>query len=162
MLEALEATGFVKGEAGRWPELQELATGNDELLSNPADWPRFQPGDDLSGHQPNPFFVRAQDGRYYDLAADLGLDQPQVTRGIATADVDGDGKLDFAIANQWDTSYFYHNESPDPGGFLGLHLLLPASGGAAKTQDHSGHPGANILARPAIGVRSTISPVGNR
>jgi hypothetical protein len=154
--EILQATGFVKGDVSRWPELQELATGNDELLSNPASWPRFQPGDDVSGHQPNPFYMRAQDGRYYDLSAELGMDQPQVTRGIATADVDGDGKLDFAVANQWETSYFYHNESPNAGAFMGLHLLLPVSGGAAKTEVRTGHPDVNTFGHPAIGASATV------
>ncbi len=41
---------------------------------HPGAWPRFQPGDDLSGHLHNPFFVRARDGRYYDVAPELGLD----------------------------------------------------------------------------------------
>ena len=44
--EALQAVGFVKGTVDRWPELQELAMGNDELLPDPRSWPRFQPGDD--------------------------------------------------------------------------------------------------------------------
>src|SRR5215813_12938017 len=76
------------------PELQELATGNDQLLSNPNNWPRFQPGDGLSSEDHNPFFVRAADGRFYDLSAELGLDQDQISRGIAVADVNGDGLLD--------------------------------------------------------------------
>ncbi|HBY77209.1 MAG TPA: RNA-binding protein, partial [Cyanobacteria bacterium UBA11148] len=123
-LEALQATGFARGEINRWPELHELAMGNDQLLSNPNSWFSFKPGDDLSGHNHNPFFVRAANGRYYDLAKELGLDAPQVTRGIATADVDGDGDLDFAIANQWEPSYFYRNDSQKAGKFLELRLLL--------------------------------------
>ncbi len=122
-LEALQATGFSKGKVNRWPELHELALSNDELLKFPRSWFKLQDSDDLSGHNPNPFFVRASDGRYYDFAQELGLDDPFVTRGIATADVDGDGDLDFAIANQWDTSYFYRNDSPNSGAFLGLKLL---------------------------------------
>jgi len=47
--EALQATGFVKGDIDRWPELQELATGNDELLARASSWPRLKDGDDLSG-----------------------------------------------------------------------------------------------------------------
>ncbi|MDY6785180.1 MAG: CRTAC1 family protein [Cyanobacteriota bacterium] len=135
-LEALQATGFAKGEVNRWPELHELAMGNDQLLSNPKSWFRFQVGDDLNGNQPNPFFVQGSDGRYYNLAQELGLNRPQVTRGIATADVDGDGDLDFAIANQWDTSYFYRNESQNSGAFLELRLQQlsgsPAVGAIAK------------------------------
>jgi hypothetical protein len=166
ILEAIQATGFVKGKANRWPELQELAIGNDELLSNPNVWPRFRPGDDLSGHQHNPFFVRASSGRFVDLAPELGLDNPQVTRGIAVADVDGDGDLDFAVGNQWERSQFYRNENPDPKPFLGLHLLLPVEDdlrshdrnegqeGARRhrTLIRSGHPGPGLRGRPAIGA----------
>lgn len=142
-LEALQATGFVKGKINRWPELHELAMGNDEILSHPDIWLRVQPGDDLSGYPHNPFFVRATDGRYYDLAPELGLDQPQVTRGIATADVDGDGDLDFAIANQWENSFFYRNDSPHPGQFLALKLW--------QTQERKHAPRL-----PAIGAAATV------
>lgn len=164
ILEAIQATGFASGAVNRWPELHELAMGNDQLLHDPRSWPRFQPGDDLSGHNHNPFFVRAQDGRYYDLARDLGLDKLQVSRGIATADVEGDGRLDFAVANQWDTSYFYHNESAHAGAFLGLHLRLPLHlEETAKTSIHSGHPGTNLTGRPAIGAVATVHlPDGRR
>lgn len=126
VVEALQATGFRKGEVNRWPELQELAIANDGVLRHAGSWFAFQPGDDLSGHDPNAFFVKAQNGRYYDASDDLGLADPYVTRGIATADVDGDGDLDFAIANQWEQSYFFRNDSPRPGQFLGLRLQHPS------------------------------------
>jgi hypothetical protein len=125
-LEALQATGFRKGEVNRWPELQELAIANDAVLRQPKSWFAFQPGDDLSGHDSNAFFVQARNGRFYDLANDLGLGDPFVTRGIATADVDADGDLDFAIANQWEDSFFYRNDSPQTGQFLGLRLRHPS------------------------------------
>src|SRR5262249_31472405 len=48
--EVVQAVGFVKGATDRWPELQELAMGNDALLHDPRNWPRFAPGDDPSGH----------------------------------------------------------------------------------------------------------------
>ncbi len=146
VLEALQATGFRKGQTDRWPELQELAIGNDELLKFPGSWFRFHPGDDLSGHQHNPFFV-ASDGRYYDMAKELGLDRPFVTRGIATADVDGDGDLDFAIANQWDTSYFYRNNSPQTRSFLGLKLLR---------MGEDSDLGQDFATFPAIGATATV------
>lgn len=153
-LEAVQATGFVKGQINRWPELHELAIGSDELISDPRSWSRLQPGDDLSGHQHNPFFVRGSDGRFVDIARELGLGAAQVTRGIAIADVDGDGDLDFAVANQWEPSSFYRNECPDCGMFLGLHLLLPLQPGPTTTRP--GHPNVDTPGRPAIGAQATV------
>jgi enediyne biosynthesis protein E4 len=155
--EAIQATGFVKGEVSRWPEFHELAMANDNLIKNPRIWPLFQPGDDVSGDGQNPFFVKASDGRFYNLAAKLGLDENQVSRGVATADVDGDGRLDLAIANQWGPSYFYRNESPNPGKFLGLSLLLPVQpGDTATSKTYSGHPSPAAQGRYAIGARAVL------
>jgi hypothetical protein len=160
-LEALQATGFLKGNVNRWPELQSLGTANSEMMHDARYWPRFQPGDDVSGSEANAFFARAKDGRFYDIASQVGLDDATVSRGIAIADVDGDGLLDFAVANQWETSFFYHNESPSPGAFLGLHLLLPLNASAMKVR--SGHPGIDTPGRPAIGATAVIElPDGRR
>lgn len=139
--EAVQATGFVRGTTNRWPELHEIAMGNDQLLAGPGSWHRFGAGTELSGHDPNPFFVRASDGRYRDLAAEVGLGEPQVSRGIALADVDGDGRVDMALANQWEPSRFLRNLAPRPGAFLGLRLLLPTARGRG---------------RPAVGAQATL------
>jgi hypothetical protein len=145
--EATQAIGFVRGEKNRWPELHELAMGNDNNMIHTAAWPHFTPGDDLSGHLHNPFFVRARDGRYYDLAPELGLDANHITRGIAIADVDGDGDLDFAIANQWEDSWFYRNDGPRRNASLELDLRLPAGAG---------------LSRPAVGAAAVVHLPGGR
>lgn len=152
--EALQATGFHRGRVDRWPELQELATGNDELLKLAGSWPRFQAGDDLSGHAVNPFYVRSASGRYFDLAADLGIDDGRVTRGIATADVDGDGDLDFAVANQWDESFLFRNERGASGDFLGLRLLLPVG------DEPVARPRFEGAGRPAIGASVRVERAG--
>ena len=153
--EALQAVGFVRGERNRWPELHELAMGNDNNMLHPGAWPHFWPGDDLSGHLHDPFFVRARDGRYYDLAADVGLDDEHISRGIAIADVDGDGRLDFALANQWETSYFFHNDGQHAGAFLELLPRLPAA--------NAGTMGGLGRTRPAVGAEVTVTlPDGRR
>ena len=91
----------------------------------------------------NPFFVKSAGGRYYDVAEEMGLGESHVSRGIAIADVDGDGRLDYAVANQWEPSLFFHNASPRTGAFLGLRLRLPPD-------------------RPAIGAAATVFLPGGR
>jgi enediyne biosynthesis protein E4 len=164
VLEAVQATGFLQGKVNRWPEIQEVGMANDQLVSNvAASWPNLQPGDDVSGHNHNPFFVRVGD-RYLDVAAEIAFGEASPSRGVATADVDGDGRLDMVVSNMWDTSSFYHNESPDCGAFLGLHLLLPLQEGEpAVTLERAGHPGADMRGRAAVGAAVTVSlPDGRR
>jgi hypothetical protein len=156
-VELVQATGFVRGSVDRWPELHELAMGNDELLRDPRSWPRFQSGDDLSGHPHIAFFARDGSGRFHDIGAEVGLGAEHISRGIATADVDGDGRLDFAVANQWESSFFYRNESPSAGAFLGLRLVLPLiAGESARPQVKAGRPPLGGLARPAVGAGAVV------
>jgi hypothetical protein len=162
-LEAMQGCGFIKGKINRWPELQALGTSNNQIVHNPRFWPSFRPGADLSGNDCNPFFVRGSDGRYHDITPALGLAEPMVTRGIAIADVDGDGRLDYVTANQWGPSYFFKNQSPHAGTFLGLRLISgngsPAIGAVARVNlpdgrkliaqvdggsGHSGHRSSDI------------------
>jgi hypothetical protein len=121
-LDIAVSNGFVKGHTNRWPQLQELAMANDSLVADPFFWPNANLGDDIAGGETLRFFVKGDDGRYVDLAPELGLAVPIPTRGIATGDADGDGRLDFAVARQYGDPIFYHNEAPSPGGYLDLSL----------------------------------------
>lgn len=162
--QAIQAVGFIKGNINRWPELQSLGTSSSAIVHDPRLWPNFKPGSDLSGDNLNPFFVRAADGRFYNVGPGVGFTEPMVTRAIALADVDGDGRLDFAFGNQWQASYFYRNISPNPGAYLGLHLLLPLADEAnAPLRERPGHPGADLRGRPAIGAQAlVVLPDGRR
>lgn len=148
-----QSTGFVRGEVNRWPVLQELATANDELLRHPEAWPNVREGDDVAGHQHLAFFARNDEGKFTDLAKSLGIGIPVPTRGIATADTDGDGRLDFAVARQWDAPVFYRNTSPGDGAYLNLKLRkdVPVSAGSL--------PGAGTA---AIGAEVTVTTPDGR
>jgi enediyne biosynthesis protein E4 len=159
--EIVQATGFVRGSVNRWPELQELAMANDTLLHHQSVWPRFRPGDDLSGHQHKAFFVRGPAGRFVDLADAVGLGGPVVSRGIATGDVNGDGLLDLAVADQWAPSYLYLNRAPGRHRFLGLRLLLPPAGTLGGTRV-LGRTASHVLARAATGAEAVVHLPGGR
>jgi hypothetical protein len=151
-LEVVQTLGFVKGTIDRWPWLQEMAMTNDDLLSNPAMWPNMQPGDDIAGGQPIAFFARTPSGEFANITAELGLDVPIPTRGIATADTRGTGALDFAVARQWGPPAFYANEAPGRGAYLNLRLLRPALGADA----------AGAQRTPAYGATVTVTAPDGR
>jgi hypothetical protein len=143
--ELIQATGFVAGSRNRWAQLQELAMTNDDLIRHPGAWPHFRAGDDVAGHQRDPFLVRGPGGRFVDVAEQIGLDNPGPSRGIALGDVDHDGRLDALISNQFARSQFLHNTGT-PRTHLGLRLLLPATPAV---------PGA--VPRPAVGASVTVT-----
>ncbi|EWM64837.1 MULTISPECIES: CRTAC1 family protein [Micromonospora] len=144
----VQTSGFVKGEVNRWAQLQELATANDTLLEHTSAWPRVRQGDDIAGGQPLRLHARMPGGAYADIAGQLGLAVPIPTRGIALGDADGDGRLDMAVARQWDAPVFYRNDSPGTGSQLSLKLNRPPAGDAA-----TGSPviGADVTVRTPDG-----------
>jgi hypothetical protein len=157
--EVVQTTGFIQGRVNRWPQLQEMATSNDELLSDPNWWPHIRAGDDVAGDQTLAFFARGADGRYLDLSGPLGLAVPVPTRGVAVGDADGDGRLDLAVARQWDEPIFYQNESPATGGFLGLRLTHPTE------PDSAPDPGSGGLApagSPVVDAQVTVTTADGR
>jgi hypothetical protein len=123
----LQAIGFVRGQQSRWPELQELAMGNDELLLHPASWPRVSQQDDISGQDHDRLFLPDANGKFHDVWPRLGLDRGTVSRGIATGDVFGDGRLAVVIARQWGSSLFLRNTSANVGQAIVLDLRLPGA-----------------------------------
>ena len=156
--EALQATGFIRGSSNLWPELQELGTANDALLSNVAtSWPKIEPGADIAGHNQNPFFVRVGD-HYVDIAKAIGFGEDFVSRGIAIGDVDRDGSLDLIVSNMWGPASYYHNEHPVAGSSLSLNLLLPVSSEySGETVVYQGKQRSEILGRAAVGAAVTVT-----
>ena len=163
--EIVQAVGYVKGKTNRWPEMQELAMGNDLLLRHLHVWPHFRAEkDDLAGNETNSFFVRGPEGHWADVGERIGMDRPMVSRGVALGDVNRDGRLDYAVANQWRDSYLYLNRSPKRP-HLGLTLRLPAGDAkAAKgTTRVLGPKAAGTPTRPALGAQVTVRlPNGKR
>jgi hypothetical protein len=153
IMETIQATGFVKGEINRWPQLQELATINDELLSSPKSWPHLKPGDDLSGDAHVPLFAKSESGTYYDISALIGINENQISRGISICDPNRDGQRDFIVANQWEDSHLYLNNQETDNSFLALELFYPI----APINQNKPIVGFNDLGRPAIGAKAILT-----
>jgi enediyne biosynthesis protein E4 len=151
----VQTDGFIKGTIDRWNWLQEMAMSNDDLLSNPADWPVVEPGDDIGGHQCLAFYADSGNENYVNISNQLGLCDPTPTRAVATADTLGDGRLDFAVGRQWGPPAFYANQSPDMGNYLGLNLYRPAADGGTPGQGLEG------LGAPAYGTTVQVSTPGH-
>ena len=156
--EALQATGFIRGSTNVWPELQELGTANDVVISHVStSWPKIEPGADVAGHNQNPFFVRVGD-HYVDIAKAIGFGEDYVSRGIAIADVDLDGSLDLIVSNMWGPATYYHNEHPAGGAFLSLNLLLPVFREyTGETIVYQGKQRSEIPGRAAVGAAVTVT-----
>lgn len=153
-LELMQATGFLKGKVNWWADLAEFANGNDVMVSDPANWPDFPEGIDISGHDAEPFYVKGKDGRYVDICGPVGFDGEWNSRGLALADADGDGDLDLALANQWEDSWFFRNDAENENRSLGLHLRIDPAASGAELLDGLSDPARSW---PAIGARATVT-----
>jgi hypothetical protein len=167
VLEIVQATGLVKGTTNRWPDLAQTGSGNDTFMKYQGVWPEFHVGSDVDGSYPNPFWVNASDGRYADLSTAVFPGLTPATRGIAVADVDGDGYPEMVYANFWEDSVYIKNQTSG-NHFLGLHLLLPLATTEGSVQPpaatyiHDGHPTWRE-GTPAIGAFVEVElPDGRR
>jgi len=154
VLEVIQANGFLRGKNDRWVGLHELYWGNPALMRRADVWPKMSADAELAGNQRNKFFLRTENSHYFDISASIFPGAPENSRGVAVADVEGDGDLDLIFANQFEPHSFYENLNAKKSGFLGLHILYPVPfSGQLRTIE--GHPKTRS-GRPALGASAKI------
>ena len=99
---------------------------------------------DVTFGQTNTLFENRGDGSFSDVSAAVGdaFTAALGSRGLATGDLDGDGRLDVVVGNNGGPLEVAHNESLSAGQWLGLWLEGDVAAGANRS---------------AIGARITAS-----
>jgi hypothetical protein len=71
--------------------------------------------------------------------------------------------MDMVWSVQWDDSVFLRNEAPDPGAFVGLHVLLPPQGVSRSTSVRTAPPTSPADGWPAAGATAVLhTPEGKQ
>lgn len=83
-----------------------------------------QNSDSVKFAQPNSLYENLGNGKFADVSETAGgaLADAQVSRGLATADFNGDGLLDYIVSNNGGTAQVAFNESAATGNFAILWL----------------------------------------
>ena len=81
--------------------------------------------DTLPYRMPPLMFQNTQDGRFENISSACGdyFQQEWLGRGVATVDIDCDGRVDLAISQQLDRSSVLLNETPLAGNFLTVQCI---------------------------------------
>ena len=95
-----------------------------------------------SGYQKKKLFRNLGDQTFKEISAEAGVDNDRDGRGVAVADLDNDGRLDFYQTNADQEALLYRNISEGTGHWIALHLVGTKSN------------------RDAIGARVTIRAGG--
>jgi hypothetical protein len=142
---------------------QDLVVANGHIIHNIELW-----GTGSAYAQRNQVFENLGGGRFREVE-DSGLDAVRVSRGLATADLDGDGDLDLAINNSAGQAEVYENVTAGAGGWIELDLAVPRGNrfgigarleltGAAGTLEREVRTASSYLSQNATTAHFGLGP----
>jgi len=104
------------------PVLVEMIIRPGVDFTDVNSWPAI--GDmSWSGYQKKKLFKNLGDQTFKEISAEARVDNDRDGRGVAVADFDNDGRLDFYQTNADQEALFYRNISEGTGHWIELHLV---------------------------------------
>ena len=109
--------------------------------------------------QPNSLFENVEKGRFVDVSEVAGdaMQDSQVSRGLAIADFNGDGAVDYVIGNNGGTAQLAVNETTERGNFMSFWLEGVAANKSAIGASIVIKAGDQTLRREVLGATSYLS-----
>lgn len=114
---------------------------------------------DVTFAQPNSMYEAMGDGKFQDVTTVAGpaLQDVQVSRGLATLDFNGDGLVDFVVANNNGSYQLVQNQSTAPGRFIALRLEGQKSNRSGIGAKVSIRLGSRTITRELYGAASYLA-----
>jgi tetratricopeptide (TPR) repeat protein len=93
---------------------------------------------------PSQLFLNKGDGTFQDISHAAGIDRAAFSKGVAAADYDGDGYVDFYVSNLGSSNFLYHNNHDGTFTDVAEHAGVPGNGKGFATwffdYDNDGWP----------------------
>ncbi|MFY0572240.1 CRTAC1 family protein [Archangium lansingense] len=121
---------YDSGRKDYWYVNHKLMQSGPEVHTYADKWGDIR-GRTIYPNEPRRAYLNLGDekpGHFVDMAKELGLDEPDNSRGVLLSDLDDDGDLDAVISNQHGPASVYRNTLRDGAGkdaahFVGLSLV---------------------------------------
>src|SRR5690606_14259468 len=122
-LDLFLANGYVSaGErTSYWYDFAEIAVGHTRIIGDATNWPAMN-GRSLSGYQHSRVWLNDGQGRFVDVAREIGVTDTYDGRSVVFADLDNDGALDAVVANQGGPLLIYANRVAPGRHWIGIEL----------------------------------------
>ncbi|WP_214483035.1 CRTAC1 family protein [Bacillus sp. SM2101] len=103
-----------------WFDMGTLATTPGNIVEDAKNWPAM--GDkSMSGYEQKAIFLN-ENGKFHNIASEVGIDFRYDGRGVAVGDLDNNGTLDLIFANQSAPAKVYSNNQHNEHNWIKIDL----------------------------------------